>query len=86
MPACELIAAYHAVMPLAADERRVLFDLIATRMVMTVMISNLWAARYPENREYILRNNKAASARLRRVATLSRDQARQQIERACQGE
>jgi hydroxylysine kinase len=85
-PACELIAAYHAVMPLAADERRVLFDLIATRMVMTVMISNLRAARYPENREYILRNNKAASARLRRVATLSRDQARQQIERACQGE
>ncbi|MFB9264162.1 phosphotransferase [Bradyrhizobium erythrophlei] len=85
-PACELIAAYHAVTPLEATERAILFDLIATRMVMTVVISNLRAARYPENREYILRNNKAASARLARIATLSRDQARQQIERACQGE
>jgi Ser/Thr protein kinase RdoA (MazF antagonist) len=85
-PACELIAGYHAVMPLAPDERAVLFDLIATRMVMTVVISNLRAARYPENRGYILRNNKAASARLGRIARLSRDQARQQIERACQGE
>ncbi len=85
-PACELIAAYHAVSPLDPAERAVLFDLIATRMVMTIVISNLRAARYPENRDYILRNNKAASARLGRIATLSREQAAQQIERACQGE
>jgi hydroxylysine kinase len=85
-PACELISAYHAVTPLEPGERAVLFDLIATRMVMTVVISNLRAARYPENREYILRNTKAAAARLARIAKLSREQAARQIERACQAE
>jgi Ser/Thr protein kinase RdoA (MazF antagonist) len=85
-PACDLIAAYHAVAPLQARERDILFDLIATRMVMTIVISNIRAARYPENSAYILRNNKQASARLARIATLTREQAARQIERACQGE
>ena len=85
-PALELISAYHAVAPLEPRERDILFDLIATRMVMTIVISNIRAARYPENGAYILRNNKQASARLMRIATLSREEAAQQIERACQGE
>ena len=50
-PARELIAAYHAVTPLNAGEFDVLFDLIATRMVMTIVISSWRAARYPENRD-----------------------------------
>ncbi|NEU96116.1 phosphotransferase [Bradyrhizobium uaiense] len=85
-PALDLIAAYHAVSPLEERERDILFDLIATRMVMTIVISNIRAARYPENSAYILRNNKQASTRLARIATLTRTQATQQIERACQGE
>jgi hydroxylysine kinase len=85
-PACELIAAYHAVAPLEPRERAILFDLIATRMVMTIVISNIRATRYPENSAYILRNNKQASARLARIATLTRIEGAQQIERACQGE
>jgi Ser/Thr protein kinase RdoA (MazF antagonist) len=82
-PAWEAIAAYHGVTPLERRELDVLFDLIATRVVMTVVISNWRAIRYPENREYILRNNKPASARLHRIAGLSRQQASQQIRRAC---
>ena len=70
-----MIAAYHAVLPLEPAEFSVLFDLIATRMAMTVVISSWRAARYPANRNYILRNNAAAWARLRRMAALSRDQA-----------
>jgi hypothetical protein len=85
-PACELIAAYHAIAPLEAHERDILFDLIATRMVMTIVISNIRAARYPDNSTYVLRNNRPASARLARIATLTREQAARQIERACQGE
>lgn len=85
-PALELVAAYHAVSPLETRERDILFDLIATRMVMTMVISNIRAARHPGNSAYILRNNKQASARLSRLATLSRQQARARIERACQGE
>jgi hydroxylysine kinase len=52
-------------------------------MAMTVVISSGRAARYPANRNYILRNNAAAWARLRRMATLSREQATLQIQRAC---
>jgi len=85
-PALELVAAYHSVAPLEAPERGILFDLFATRMVMTIVISNIRAARYPDNSAYILRNNKQASARLARIATLSREEAAQQIERACQAE
>ena len=85
-PACELIAAYHAVTPLDPAEFDVLFDLMATRMVMTVVISSWRAARYPGNREYILRNNQGAWTRLSRIAKLSRAQAMQQIQRACNSE
>ena len=85
-PARELIAAYHAVTPLNAAEFDVLFDLIVTRMVMTVVISSWRATRYPENRAYILRNNQPAWARLNRMANLSPTEAMQQIRRACNSE
>jgi hydroxylysine kinase len=52
-------------------------------MAMTVVISSWRATRYPANRNYILRNNAAAWARLQRMVKLSRDQARSQIRRAC---
>ena len=70
-------------LPLAPAEFSVLFDLIATRMAMTIVISSWRAAIYPANRDYILRNNATAWARLQRMATLSRDQATFQIQRAC---
>jgi hydroxylysine kinase len=85
-PACEVIAAYHAVTPLNAGEFEVLFDLMATRMVMTVVISSWRAARYPENRTYILRNHQPAWARLVRMAGLSPAAAMQQIKHACNSE
>ena len=84
-PACEMIAAYHALLPLASAELGILPDLIVTRMAVTVVISSWRAARYPANRNYILRNNAAAWARLQRMAKLSQDLARAQIERACDG-
>ena len=85
-PACDVIAAYHAVMPLEPAEFAVLFDLIATRMAMTIVISSWRAVRYPENRDYILRNNPTAWARLGRIAPISREQARGRIQRACEVE
>ena len=77
------LVGHHAVLPLEAAEFGVLFDLIITRMAMTIVISSWRAARYPANRNYILRNNAAAWARLQRMAALSRDQAKLQIQRAC---
>jgi hydroxylysine kinase len=85
-PACELIAAYHQVSPLDPVERDILFDLIATRIVMTIVIASFRAVRHPENRVYILRNYQGALVRLGRIARLSRNEARLQIARACRSE
>jgi hydroxylysine kinase len=85
-PACDMIGAYHAVTPLDPIELDVLFDLMATRMVMTIVISSWRAIRYPGNRDYILRNNPAAWGRLQRIADISRAQARRQIQSACNSE
>jgi len=85
-PACDMIGAYHRVTPLNPVEFDILFDLMATRMVMTIVISSWRAIRYPGNREYILRNNPAAWGRLQRVADIPRARARQQIQSACNSE
>jgi hydroxylysine kinase len=81
----DMAAGYHATLPLAAGEIDLLFDLIATRMVLTVAISNWRAARYPENRDYILRNSANAWAGLERLSGLSRAEAQDYLHRACQG-
>ncbi len=80
-----MVAGFHAVLPLEPEEIAVLFDLIATRMVLTVAISNWRAARYPENRDYILRNAPKAWAGLERLAQLSREEAQTYLRQACQG-
>jgi hydroxylysine kinase len=71
---------------LNADEFDILFDLMTTRMVMTVVISSWRAARYPENSAYILRNHQPAWARLSQMAELSQAEAMRQIRRACYSE
>ena len=57
-------AAYHANLPLTAQEIRLLPDLTATRMLTTLAIASARAARYPGNAPYILRNVPAAAAGL----------------------
>lgn len=51
---CAFIESYSDVRPLTEEETGVLFDLIQTRLAMTIMIARWRAARYPENRDYIL--------------------------------
>jgi Ser/Thr protein kinase RdoA (MazF antagonist) len=84
--AADLVTAYNAVLPLEPGEIDILFDLIATRMVLTVGISGWRATLYPENRDYILRNNSRAWAGLQRFALLSRAEAQAYLHRACRGE
>jgi Ser/Thr protein kinase RdoA (MazF antagonist) len=78
-----LVAAYHRILPLAAEEVEVLFDLIATRLVLTAVITNWRVTVHPENRDYILRNAPAAWRGLERLASLRRDTARAILSRAC---
>jgi hypothetical protein len=77
------LAAYHEVSPLERQEIDMLFDLVVTRLVTTVAITNWRAARYPENSAYILRNNKPARDGLARFATLSREEVRHHFSRVC---
>ncbi|CAN7682992.1 phosphotransferase [Bosea sp. LjRoot9] len=82
-PAGELIAGYHAVLPLLPEEIDLLCDLMATRLMMSVTIGAWRAQRHPENRAYILRNNQAAWARLRRLACLDRQDGAAYLRRIC---
>jgi len=75
--------AYHAVLPLTADERRVLFDLVAARMVTTVAITSWRATKYPENAAYILRNVPSARAGLQAFAMADRDHVKRALALAC---
>ncbi|MBF9233311.1 phosphotransferase [Microvirga alba] len=81
--AVDFVAAYHAVAPLERAEIDLLFDLIATRLVLIVAISGWRASTHPENRDYILRNNPAAWSGLERLAGLSRQEAQAFLRRAC---
>lgn len=56
--------AYHAILPLTPQERQLLPDLAATRMLTTLAIASARAALYPDNAAYILRNVPAAAAGL----------------------
>ena len=60
----DLVAAYHAVLPLKETEARLLPDLIAARWVTTLAIAHTRAAAQPENAAYILRNAPVARAGL----------------------
>ncbi|WP_342235391.1 phosphotransferase [Inquilinus sp. OTU3971] len=85
-PAGELIAGYHAALPLRPEEIGLLCDLMATRLVMIVVIGAWRARRNPENRDYILRNNRTAWARLQRLAGLDRQMAADRLHRICREE
>lgn len=81
--ACEMIAAYHRRRPLQEAEQEILADLIATRLTMTLCITAWRASLHPENRDYILRNAHHAWRSLQGLASLTREQAQEQIVAAC---
>jgi hydroxylysine kinase len=66
-------SAYHEILPLTAPERRVFADLVATRMLTTLVVAHVRAARYPENAGYILRNVPSAAAGIMALASVPRD-------------
>jgi Ser/Thr protein kinase RdoA (MazF antagonist) len=75
----QFVAAYHAASPLTDAEQDIVADLMATRHLITVLISEWRAARYPENRAYIMRHNPAAWEALSQMADLSRATARDRL-------
>lgn len=79
----EVLAAYHALYPLTAEEFAVLPGLIRTRMAATVATSHWLASIRPENRDYLLRNMPRAAAGLARLARLPEAEAAAYLRRAC---
>ena len=75
----QFVAAYHAALPLTDAEQEIVADLMATRHLVTALISEWRAARYPENRAYIMRHNPAAWEALFHMADLSRETARDRL-------
>ncbi|TDG03556.1 homoserine kinase [Paraburkholderia guartelaensis] len=81
--ASECVAGYHAVSPLSPEEIVLLPELIAARLLVTVLITGWRAKRYPENRNYILRNNPLSWDGLRRLAAADDDEMKDLLLKAC---
>jgi Ser/Thr protein kinase RdoA (MazF antagonist) len=75
----QFVGAYHATLPLADIEQEIVADLMATRHLITALISEWRAKRYPENRAYIMRHNPAAWEALSQMADLSRNEMRDRL-------
>ena len=81
--ASELIAAFHAVLPLERAELDWLADLVAMRYVM-MAVGCTWRAHLrPENREYLMRNIEISWARLDRIDALPEGAAAKAFRTAC---
>jgi Ser/Thr protein kinase RdoA (MazF antagonist) len=75
----QFVGTYHATLPLTDAEQDIVCDLMATRQLVTALISEWRAVRYPENRAYIMRHNPAAWEALSQLAGLSRAGARDRL-------
>ena len=80
--AAEIASGYNAASPLTPLERGLLIDLIATRLAMTALITGWRAAIYPENRDYILRNNRQTWNGLGYLQSAGRRQMQQMFDEA----
>lgn len=83
--AAPYVAGYHAVSPLRPEEADLLADMVATRLLMTVLITGWRAEVHPHNRAYILRNNGPAWSRLEKLMARDRGAGDDPLRSACTG-
>jgi hydroxylysine kinase len=74
---------YHQIVPLQRQELEILYDLIATRQILSLLIAHWRASLYPENRQYILRNSTISQVGIKRLAALDRENVSQTLIRTC---
>ena len=79
----QFLAAYTSKLPLLQQEIEVLCDLILMRNVLTILIANWRAVRFPGNRAYILRSEEKARNTIARIDALSRKSVAEQFLNAC---
>jgi Ser/Thr protein kinase RdoA (MazF antagonist) len=81
--ACDIVAGYHEVTPLQADELDVLFELWLGRLVAEISIAAWRSTSHPDNVDYIAAGTKESSAMLGRLLALEPDTARHAFRSAC---
>ena len=79
----ELVAAYAPIIPFRGQEMAALPQLIALRHAITILITNWRAARYPDNRDYILRNQRHAIEGLQKLCSLPEEDVHERLLGAC---
>ena len=79
----DFVLAYHQVLPLQEEELTTLYDLIITRQVLTLTITAWRASLYPENKNYILRNQPTALKSIKRMFNLNRDEVNSELVKTC---
>jgi Ser/Thr protein kinase RdoA (MazF antagonist) len=78
-----VVAGYHTVTPLAEEEIALLFDLTATRLVMSVLISAWRSKLHPENVAYIAASDASEWSTLERIDRTNRELAHAGFRAAC---
>lgn len=77
--AAEVAVAYHLVDPLEPEELALVHDLVNTRMLMRVIISEWRGARFPEKRAYVLRYTPHSWRQLKRLSSEDPDDATERL-------
>lgn len=78
------VTGYNSVTPLKSDEFALVYDLIMTRMVVRIAITEWRAERFPDNAEYILRNTSRAWQQLHALKAMDKDAVNAEFISACQ--
>jgi hydroxylysine kinase len=84
-PAVDLVGAYHGVIPLTVPELEVLYDLVRLRLTMRIIITEWRSMRFPENREYVMRNTPRAWAHLESLPASGAPDVSRRFITACGG-
>src|SRR5262249_30484910 len=81
-PICEIVAGYDAVNPLEDDEIDVLYDLLAARYALTLLIL-AWRSSRPAGGGYLVHYQTPAHYGLETILTLGRNTVRRRLRDAC---
>ena len=79
----KFLSGYSSVTPLQDDEIALIYDLILMRNYLTILIANWRAARYPENRDYILRNESRARSTVETLTGLGQEKVTDAFRLSC---
>jgi Ser/Thr protein kinase RdoA (MazF antagonist) len=83
-PTLDLVRGYHRVVPLTESELDLLYDLVRVRIAIRIVITEWRSLRFPENREYIMRNTPTAWSLLRAVPASGAHDAGRRLMAACE--